>query len=940
MRALALNRKVLPSILLALLFSACTQGSKLELRTESGSEATRPAAPPDSSLHEYALPNGLTLVVREDHRSPLVAIVTRVGSGYLQESESQSGWSHLLEHVILRGTKTHPDPGEVDSLVASMGGVINGATTYDHSETFLVVPTAQVQPALSLMAEIYREPLLDARVVARERQAVKVEIQQKLEQPVAHARDQLLQLMFSRNAMGRGQGQSLAALDSVDRDALLAFHEEQYRPSNTVLSIAGDVDPEAIHSQVIALLGEVPRGELRRHRAPDESAPTALRFKRELGPYDPNLVMVGFPLSATAAKDLPALQVLSQLLVDGNASRMKMPLMVQQVFIEGCSSRVVLNANSGLFEVLIQARSKADDQGLRKLFTELDRIRRFGVLQSELAAAQMQLKNRWWSQREDVLSIARIQAAELGPRGRKSSPEQWDAISAKDVQGAIARWLQIPRASVVELLSEESSRARPFYRRLDATTMQEHLQGAVLAAAQHARAPITPAPPPSDHSRLALGGWSKTFEHPSGADGGIHRYQFDNGAVLIVDTTENTPVCSVSLRFRGGRVAEVQNTAGLTSLLQDFMLGETATRDAVSMAVELDGLGSTVVPTRGMDSFGFRMDVQGADLPYAVDILYDIVKNPMLNVQKRYFDLLNQRGRELRRESAQLFDSTSELVRGAAWGPNGYGVHDLGTLQSMRGLTPPRIQEFYAENCNPSNAVIVVTGDLDPEEVRDFLELYMRDWSDASDLYPAGAKAYFSSDLIGTLPELESGSTKEVHRPDPLAALQIGFPAPSERDTLSLSYRLFSAWMEGPASPLRAALAERGYSGPVSMHDQRGALGSLFCLYTVSPSTELESAQKELLAAARSVADAHLSEEQFARTKSYLETSFLLKRQTLAERSAFLARREILGLKVESLTDHAAEFAAVNLESVQSLSGKILRGPYALGRVNGTVDEK
>jgi zinc protease len=719
----------------------------------------------------------------------------------------------------------------------------------------------------------------------------------------------------------------------------LAFHEEQYRPSNTVLSVVGDVDAETIHAQVEELLGMVPRGELRRHRAPDEPAPSALRFDREVGSYAPNLVMVGFPLSVASASDLRALQVLGEILVDASSSRLNMPLKVERDLLEDASSRIVLNEGTGLFEVLIQAPTKADDQALRKLFTELDRIRRFGVLDKELAAARMGLENRWWSQREGVLSDARIQAAEAGPRARRSSPQAWDAVSSKDVQEAITRWLQIPRASIVELLNENTSRARPYYMRLDAATMQEHLQGAVLAAAQHERAPIAPSPPPSNHSRLALGGWSGAFELPMNSDGGIHRYKFDNGAVLIVDSTVDTPMCSVSLRFRGGHVAEVRNTAGLTGLLQDIMIEQTATRDRVSLAVELAGLGTNVVPLRGLDSFGFRMNVQGADLPYAFDILYDMTTNPGLDA-RRFLKAVNDHGRDLRRVSSRLFHSTSELVREAAWGENGYGVPDLGTLDALKALNPGRLQEFYSESCNPGNAVIVVTGKLDPEEVRSFVEPYMSAWSDSSDLYPTGAQAYFNSDLIGSLPEVETGRTKEVHRPDPLAALQIGFSAPGLRDPLSSSYRVFSAWMKGPESPLRSALSAGGYSGPLYLHNQGGALGSLFCLYTVSPSTQLESAQKDVLEAARAAADAPLGEEQLSRIKSYLETSFLLKKQTLDERDAFLARREIWGLSLENLSDHVADFSAVSLDSVRALSGKILRGPYAVGRVNGTASEK
>ncbi len=935
MRSLAFIRNVLPSLLLALLFTACTQGSVAELRTDAP-EASGTLAPPDTSLHEFELPNGLTLSVREDPGSPLVAIVTRVGSGYLQETPAQSGWSHLLEHMILRGTKSHPGPNDLDSLVASMGGEINAATTYDHSESFLVVPTAQLQPALSLAAEIYQEPLIDPNVLQREKQAVRLEIEQKLEDPIAHARDALLQQIFSRNPMGRGQSESLDSLDSVDRDALLAFHEDQYRPANTVLSVVGDVEADSVFQSVKALFGGVSRGELRRHDGLDEPAPTALRFTREVGSYDPNVVMVGFPLSVASSRDLRSLEVLSEILVNGNSSRLKLPLQVQRDLIEDCSSQVVFNSGSGLFEVVMQAPTKADDQALRTLFVELDQIHRFGVLKEELAAAQMRLKNRWWLRRQDVLSAARLQAAREGVQGSESSPYDWDKVDSKSIQDAITRWLQIPRASVVELLNETTSRARPFYMRLDAEAMQEHLRGAVLAAAEHGQALVVPAPPPSWYSRLALGGWARVFAHPAGEQG-VHRYQFDNGAVLVVDANHHSQMTSVSLRFRGGRVAEVRNTAGLTGVLQKLMIEESITRDPVSLAQELDGLGSSVVQLRDLDSFGFKMAVQGANMPYAFDILYDLVAHTPLDGQ-RFLKILNAQGRELHRESYRLFDTTSQLVRAAAWGENGYGIADLGTLKSLSMATPSRLQDLYAETCNPRNAVIVVSGDLDPEDVREFLDLYMRKWSDASDLYPAGADAYFDSELIEPLPQIEPGAVEEVHRADPIAALQIGFPAPGLRDSLASSFRVFSAWMSGSESPIRSALGGAGSSHLVYIHDQEGALGGLFCVYSACASKDLESTQQKIVDATRAAARAPLSEQKLESAKSILKTRFYLEQQTLTGREDFLAQREIIGLATEAPMAHAAEYDAVSLDSVRSLADRLASAPYAVGRVNGIVE--
>ena len=892
----------------------------------------------DRTPQKLVLPNGLTVVVREDHRNSIVAVVTRVRSGYLHEDPSEAGISHLLEHMILRGTKSHPGFDEVPDRVRGMGGILNGATTFDHSETFMVVPANRADDALALAAEIYTQPVFDPSALARVKTVIRNEISHKLDDPVQAARDLLLQNVFAGEGMGRGAEAGLDSLERIGREQLVRFHTDHYRPANTVLSVAGDIEAEQVFERVRALFSDIPRGEMRKHRPSDVPAPQLLRFAQKLGEYNSNVVMVGFPLPALAKADLPALRILAAIIVDGQGSRLRMPFQVEHQWADRLETTIAPYSGTGLFEFLIEAPNLFEDQALRNFFVQLDHIRRHGVQTFELENARTLLANRRSSREMDVLAVARSQAAidPLADDPTLAGEEAEAKVTVGDLQAAIGRWLTIPRSTVVELLDEQQMNARPIYARLDARKMQGHLEGGVLAEARPEDLPRFPPPPPSWYSRMELAGWARSFEKGP-TETGLQRFEYPNGAVLVVRETREVPLTSVGLWFRGGRVTELANSMGITALLQSLLTQRSFNRTRSDLAHELGALGSALIPHRTLDAFGFGMNVWPGDFPYAFDVLYDLMVNPFFD-QGTLFKARDHQIEQITSTSGNLFARSAELVRGAAWGDHAYGLPELGSMQSIKFMQLERLEELQADLCNPSNAVIVVTGPVDANEVHDFLDVYMRKWSDISGLYPAGAKAFFHSDLIDPLPSIEDGAVKEVHQSSPVAAVQLGFAALAADDPKRPAQDLLESWLNGFDGPLSEELEEKAPVYRIAVHDQGGALGSLLCAYAACGTQDLSAVENSLLESLEKAAANLPTGDDFSAAALRLSTRFQLDHQRSSRQNEFLAQREIIGLSLEDPLDHAAALLRVSPEELSVVAKKLLLdAPHVAGRVNGSV---
>jgi predicted Zn-dependent peptidase len=285
---------------------------------------------------------------------------------------------------------------------------------------------------------------------------------------------------------------------------------------------------------------------------------------------------------------------------------------------------------------------------------------------------------------------------------------------------------------------------------------------------------------------------------------------------------------------------------------------------------------------------------------------------------------------------------TSELVRQAAWGEHGYGLPARGSEKSIEQLRTDRLKDLFTETCNPRNAIITVTGDVEVQQVRDFLDLYMDQWADASDLFPAGAQAYFSSEFVDSLPPIESGAVQEVHRVSPVAAVQLGFAAPSTRDPRFPTYQLLSAWLGGTEGRFRSRLREESVPAyRVAVEDHDGALGSLLGVYAACAPNEITSTEADLVNALQEAARAKPSPEEMRSVALRLTTDILLHHQTLADRNALLARREAFGMAPEEPEDQVHQYETITVQEVEALARQMLLDvPYATGRVQGTVEEE
>ncbi|HSA57356.1 MAG TPA: pitrilysin family protein, partial [Gemmatimonadaceae bacterium] len=263
---------------------------------------------PEASVVRATLSNGLTVLVRRDHSAPVAAVVTYVKAGYFDETDDVVGIAHVLEHMFFKGTPTR-GVGEIARETKASGGYLNAHTIYDHTSYFAVLPRDGFMRGLEVQADAYARSLIDADELARELEVVIQEAKRKADSPSAVAVESLFELLHDRHRIRRWRIGREPGLRALRRGQLVAFYRNFYRPSNTVLVIAGDVDADETLRRVESLYGGLAGGEPAREPGPEEIAAPGLRYRELEGDIARTEIVFGWRTPGSLAPDTPALDL-------------------------------------------------------------------------------------------------------------------------------------------------------------------------------------------------------------------------------------------------------------------------------------------------------------------------------------------------------------------------------------------------------------------------------------------------------------------------------------------------------------------------------------------------------------------------------------------------------------------------------------------------------
>ena len=650
----------------------------------------------------YTLSNGLDVILHEDHSLPVAAVNIWYHVGSQNEDPRRTGFAHLFEHIMFRGSKHH-NRGYFLPL-QELGANVNGSTSVDRTNYYENVPAEYLELALWLESDRmgFLLEALDEDGFAVEREVVKNERRQSYEnRPYGLAGQEIRKALFPPQHPYHWQTiGSQAHLDAASIDEVKEFFRRFYAPNNASLAIAGDIDVDETRRLVQLYFGDLP------------PAPPVPRLQRWIPRVDGEvrlamidrvqlhrvyLTWAGPPRFDT---DEAPLDVLVSILGEGRSSRLYRALVYQDEIARSVAASYSAMEIAGQITLdATVAPGSTVEEVERALLADLARVQDEPPRADELERVLNRLEAQYVHQleqlggfqgRANLLNYFNVFA---GDPGRLNSDfERYRAVTPLDVQRVARRWLGADRVRLV------------------------------IAPLEHT------APEPSSVDRTRQPGPNRTREfHPPTPQ----RLQLANRIDVLVVEKREVPVVATAVHLPGGALTDPLTAPGLASLATRLYIEGTRTRSSAEIADASDFIAARLNVSAHREYTTGSTSVLTSHWPAALDLLVDVLANPTF-VDREVERIRRERLTDLRRLRDDPNAIADRVGTETLYGrDSAYGHPAAGRVESIGAITRAELVGYHERSVVRSRPTVVIVGDVDAQSAARALDAAIETWSPA-----------------------------------------------------------------------------------------------------------------------------------------------------------------------------------------------------------------
>jgi zinc protease len=681
-------------LVLALVTSVSAQTKTKETKTEI-----------DIPYERFVLDNGLTVIVHEDHKAPIVAINTWYHVGSKNEKPGKTGFAHLFEHLMFGGSE-HAPGRYIDGMERIGATDLNGTTNPDRTNYFENVPTSAVDFTLWMESDRMGHLLgaLDQKTLDLQRGVVQNEKRQGENQPYGVTRQ-----LLTQNTYPAGHPYSwttigdMADLDAASMKDVQEWFKTYYGPSNVVLVLAGDIDAKTAREKVTKYFGDIPSGPPVAHQQVwvAKMTGTHRQVVQDRVPQARIYKVWNIPEYGSAEADY--LDLVSDCLSSGKSSRFYKRLVYEDQIATDAAAYTDLREIGGQFVVRATARpGQSIAQVEKELDEELARFLKNGPTAEEMQRVKVQYQANFIRGIERIGGfggksdrLAQSQVFRGSPDAYKISLKRVQLATAEDLRAAAQRWL----SDGVYILEVDS--------------FPDYKTGS--AGADRSKAPDTGTPPELKLPKL-------------------QRATLSNGLKVILAERHEVPLVNFTLATDAGFASDASTTPGTANLAMQVLTDGTRTRNALQISDELEVLGATLRGSSNLDLSFVSLSALTAKLDPSLDLFADVVLNPSFpetEVKREQKLVLAGIEREQNTPATLALRVLPALLYGAGH-PYGNPLTGSGTKESVAKLTREDLVKFHDTWLHPNNSTLIVVGDTTLTEVTPKLEKLFAGWKSGS----------------------------------------------------------------------------------------------------------------------------------------------------------------------------------------------------------------
>lgn len=682
---LRIFRHALPILLLGILLLP-------QLAAAASQAAPANPSTPGNDTMLVRLKNGLTVYIIRDSRFPLVCTRLYVGTGSANETAGQAGISHVLEHMVFKGTEKRPK-GQVARDVESLGGYLNAATSFDKTWYITDMPARHWKTGMDVVKDMAFHPSLDPAELEAEKDVIVSELKGGDDTPTRRLFEDLQVAGLAHTVYGRPIIGFEKTIRAVTADDLRAYIRTWYQPQNMMLLVAGDIDPKAVLAYAEELFGDLKNDTVLPAPAPVqlEGAAGGPRVEVTRGPW--NKVYLGIALPAPALGDQRSidLDVLAYALGGDGTSQFYRKYRYEKQLVDSISVGNMSLNRAGLFYMVAQLDADKVEPFWQEFTRDLAALDAGKITPDVIERARFNYEDGMDRAGETLDGLtswkATVQFELGGPQGEANVRHALAAVDGARLRQAQDLWLR-PDQVRVRVLAPEKAQLPD----LDAILQRNW-------------------PAPAVERQKAATAVEKA--------GKREIVDLGQGRTVILQPDRTIPYVSLEILRPGGNALLKPADQGLAQLTAATLTDGCGTRDLDAIERFVAERAATLSASAGVQSFTVSLTGPARFNADYFALLGDLLHKPTFAEKdvRRQADTL--KAALVRRQDNPMSFMGSRINGFLFPGGQPYGFDGLGTAENQDRFGPGDVQAFWKQQ-NAQPWILSVAGDFDREKVLAF----------------------------------------------------------------------------------------------------------------------------------------------------------------------------------------------------------------------------
>ncbi|MFH1874538.1 MAG: pitrilysin family protein [Pseudomonadota bacterium] len=837
------------------------------------------------SIQTFFLKNGLKVVLKENHSSPVISFNVLVKVGSAHETDQEAGMSHVIEHMLFKGTPTRP-VGAIAKEVEAAGGEINAYTSLDQTVYYINMAARYAERGLAILADAIQNPLFDKQELENEKEVILEEIRREKDNPGRMVTEYLFQTSYQKHPYARPIIGYPKTVKSFEQKDLLNFYKRWYVPKNMALVVVGDFETNTMLKEVEKAFADFQTGQMPivDKEILVEPPQREIRLMIESMNVQSCYLAIGYHIPELVHNDVPALDLLSHILGGSESSRFEQEIKEKKHLVHHISTYSYTPRDPGLFTVNALLDVKNIRPALIEISKQIEIIKSEPALVSEISRAKINMRSHELYERETV----------GGEAGKIAS-----FLAAADSHEFESRYYQKLMDVHTDELLEVANR---YFTANNCTITLVVPKGSSSAKTK------------SQIKQIIEGGQQikkagkKTIKP-------IEEFKLKNGLRVIIKEDHTLPLVAVCGAALGGVMFETKANNGISELAVRLLTKGTKNRDAITIAKDIEKIAGYVDGFSGRNTMGLKSKFLSDHLQAGLELFCEVLTKPAFSAKEvnkeKNLQLQAIKDQEDALSAVALLNFLKTLFP-----KHPYGLRNLGEISSVSSLSPTGIKLYYNNIMRKSGAVISVVGDVSPKEVVELLEQNLTNMAEGKAIQPKVAKSPKPS-TITTVEQLKKDKQQ--------AHIVLGFQGTTFNHPDRYVLGVLNNILIGQGGRLFLELRDRlSLAYAVSAVNVEGTDPGYFAVYIGTDPSKIDRAINGIKVELGKILEHVVSENEIERSKQYLIGSHALDSQRLMTMSSWYTLNKLYGLPLQDIENYPQKIMQVTRKKVWEVAKKYI----------------